>query len=192
MHKIIVFEGQDGVGKTTLAKHIAKKFDYEYVKIPPENSVEKRKYIELYGSPKHKFSYYISSINDTLLSFNKSKTYIIDRYIYSSIISYASNLKNGINKELFTLFASKFPEPTIVFQISCDNIIRIKRIKDRGKNQTFKDDISDIFLDYNLKYYSFFQKKIKHWHVIDNSHLMQQAIDRIESLLLTRSLDTSE
>jgi thymidylate kinase len=87
---ILVVEGVDCVGKTTLAKAIALKYGFQYLYTPQIPLATIRKEVEMLDDSNTRFFYYLTSviavqkIIQTMLSSGKSL--IIDRYIHSTFV----------------------------------------------------------------------------------------------------------
>ena len=87
---ILVIEGVDCVGKTTLAKAIASKlgFRYLYTPQPPLSAI--RKEVESLDDPNTRFFYYLASViavQRTLRAdLDVGRSVVVDRYIHSTLV----------------------------------------------------------------------------------------------------------
>ena len=87
---ILVIEGVDCVGKTTLAKAIASKrgFRYLYTPQPPLSVI--RKEVESLDDPNARFFYYLASViavQRTLRAdLDVGRSVVVDRYIHSTLV----------------------------------------------------------------------------------------------------------
>ncbi len=87
MNKLIVVDGIDGVGKTTVAKLLAEKMGGEYYKTPPEEYSQIREIFDS-GEATAKYLFYLATlIHSSSLIWEKleKKSVIIDRFIPSTI-----------------------------------------------------------------------------------------------------------
>jgi thymidylate kinase len=87
---ILVIEGVDCVGKTTLAQAIATRHDFHYLYTPQSPLAEIRKEVESLDDPNTRFFYYLTSVvavQKTMQSIlSQGKSLVIDRYIYSTVV----------------------------------------------------------------------------------------------------------
>lgn len=184
-NKLIVFEGIDGVGKTTLAfelmKFLRKKNlpvilyeDYEK-KHPGFNSLKPLvKNIPITGS--HLF-YLSSAIYKSQVIKNLLKTHwvICDRYFYSSL---AYHKAKGSN--LKTLKLNDLLKPDYAFLLTLSEKIRHERIKQKIR-KTKADLVVKKAGSLPFKMERLF-KKMKLIEV-DNSVSIEKTLKRIESLI---------
>jgi len=88
---IIIVEGVDGVGKTTVAKELAKELNYGYIK----NPFPSRDYYNNYNTSLFEFSYLLM-----ILKTGKLDNIVLDRW-YSSELVYSYLYKREIEKKQF-------------------------------------------------------------------------------------------
>ena len=87
---ILVIEGVDCVGKTTLAKAIASKlgFRYLYTPQPPLSAI--RKEVESLDDPNTRFFYYLASVIAVQRTLRADlavgRSVVVDRYIHSTLV----------------------------------------------------------------------------------------------------------
>ncbi|MEK9165651.1 MAG: hypothetical protein AAB525_02220 [Patescibacteria group bacterium] len=103
MSILIVFEGIDGVGKTTLAKLTAEKLGAVYYKTPPE-PYNSRRAIADELPPDLRFSFYLESMFYTSREveqlLEQGKSVVADRWIWSTL-AYHFALDKNIQKRWF-------------------------------------------------------------------------------------------
>jgi thymidylate kinase len=89
MNKLIVFDGCDGVGKTSCALELCKEIDAIYYKTPPKVFESIRAVIESVPNYDLRFYYYLSSVlyaSEEIKKILENKHVVCDRYIYSTIV----------------------------------------------------------------------------------------------------------
>ncbi len=186
---LIVFDGLDGVGKTTLAKEIAKKFEAKYFRCFLPNDEMKLK--TLINNKENSINIHKNSIKYIekrcckILSFLKSnKNVVLDRYIYSSIAYYYAitkmekNIVKIIDYNDFNLL-----KPNASFIILLD----AKNIKYRSKNKlldnTDKLSIYNKFFIKNVtNCFNFFQETEDIFFIKNNNNL-NKTISKILDIL---------
>lgn len=143
-NKLIVLEGIDGVGKTTISQALKKELGRRHIRSVIYESTEKKNYGFNILKPFIKkraaklsidssLFFYLSSAlfkSEIIKKMLKKKWVICDRYIYSTIAYH--NLK-GATKYLFPDL-DKFPiiKPDFSFLITVDDKTRLQRVKRRG------------------------------------------------------------
>ncbi len=87
---ILVIEGVDCVGKTTLAKSIASKLGFRYLYTPQSPLSVIRREIESLDDPNTRFFYYLASViavqRTIRADLDSGKNVVIDRYIHSTLV----------------------------------------------------------------------------------------------------------
>ena len=185
-NKLIVFEGIDGVGKTTIALELKKVFkreglpvifyeDYEQ-KHPGFNALKPLvKTIPVTGS--HLF-YLASAIykSQVIKKLLKKHWVICDRYFYSSIAHHkarGSNLKMGRLKDLL--------KPDYAFLLTLDETTRQKRVKQKEKITK-----SDLVFKKQRSFPCRMENFLKKMDLIniDNSTSIKETVTKISSLIL--------
>jgi len=190
IHDLIVVEGLDGVGKTTLAKMLAENNSLYYIKIPPEEYIAERILVENAGSSKEKYKFYLDVTGEALKKAPKDKTIVIDRYVYSSIIGYAWNEKITLQDvvEEYKNIVNLYPVPSLIFYIICDNDIRLKRIVNRKKSDVIiLDDVSKDFYIMNQECYNIFMSFSLKWVIIDNSYSLKNSLALMNEALRAKN-----
>lgn len=118
--KIIVLEGADNTGKTEIAKMLAEKLGWTYLKFPTENTLSGMIVRETLNG-KHRFEPHMFQINQncdkefTVNHLSQFKNYVFDRYKLSEIVhGYA----NGLEENEIMRLADVLPDPDITFVIT--------------------------------------------------------------------------
>lgn len=147
---LVVVEGVDNVGKTTLARRIAEEleFFYLYTPQPPLDCI--RREVEALRDFKTRFFYYLTSvvavqdaIEEQLLS---GKSVVIDRYIYSTVIMHQ---QLGVNINCVNVRQLPIRWPDVGFLLTAQTDVRELRRKQRGgsvRHDSYLEQLSD-FLD---------------------------------------------
>lgn len=134
---IVIIEGLDGVGKTTIAKRFAEKYDFEYVKESyTDNCKEKEQRIV--------------RMLDRLLKerdYIYDRTTLIDDFVYSFLNKQRSTLE-----EYFETIASILQKCKIChLQVQDENILK-ERLEKRGDQFVGIDDLKQIGFNYREFY----------------------------------------
>jgi len=135
--KLVVLEGVDAVGKTTIARMLENAFGYAYLYTPqaPFNVV--RSLVEEMGDINARFFYYLASVigvQPQLKSMLSSgRRVVIDRYVYSTMAMHTvlgASVQSVVMRELPIVW----PNAGILLTAQTD--IRIKRMEERAKQPT--------------------------------------------------------
>jgi len=100
MNQFIVFEGIDGAGKTTIAKHLAVSMGAEYLKTPGKGFAPARAYIDNGTPPDTKLLYYLASVHDASATAARTlgdRPVVCDRYLWSSLIPHAAYFNRDLD-----------------------------------------------------------------------------------------------
>jgi len=174
-NKLIVFEGIDGVGKTTLAKLLRDnliKLGFEAVLY--EDLEEKNKgfnlikpFIKEQVSINSSLFFYIASVIHKSQNINEllKKNFVIcDRYIYSTI---AYHVVRGADKSLINMKKLPIIWPDFLFLIKTQEKIRLERVKKRKKN-----NICDLKVKTNKNLIGKMEKELENFSpiTINNSY----------------------
>ncbi len=200
--KLIVFEGTDGAGKTTLIglteKHLSDKFgasNVMVVKQPTDLSRKTKLFQKMMYSENHDDIDYravqLLTMSDRIQhgfetiepALKAGKTVICDRYIYTSL---ANMLARGYDKETwFFKVAQHIIRPNITFLAYVPPEIAIARIKSRPSE-------SDRFLDEQLlkNVAAQFLKMSKHerFVVLDTTVDSGIAFEQVKTVLKTEGV----
>lgn len=168
---IIVVEGMDGVGKTTISKLLAKRNNFEYMDKPLHYLFEtgargEMKDLEfeeqeekIFNSEDDVIKTWLTGLGN-LYCFrkNKDKNIIVDRHIASNYVWNGSEE----TEKIFGLLNEYMPKPDMTIILYASSKVRMQRIYNRDKNdRDLKDDSIKInnyekmlkFLkDYNIPF----------------------------------------
>lgn len=135
--KLIVIEGVDAVGKTTIARMLEEAFGYTYLYTPqaPFNII--RNLVEEMEDIDTRFFYYLSSVISvqprlkTLLS--SGKKVVIDRYVHSTM---AMHMALGAKVQSVNMRELPIVWPDVGILLTTRTDVRIKRMESRAKQPT--------------------------------------------------------
>jgi thymidylate kinase len=134
---IIAIEGMDGVGKTTIAKILSKRLNFQYIKEPLEelfelNPSHLRKISEkIFNNFSSKLiSLYLSLGDSYILEKYKNQNIILDRHV---LLNYFWN-GNEDTKDLFLVEKKMFGCPELIIILEASVETRKKRITERDHN----------------------------------------------------------
>lgn len=175
-NKLVVFEGIDGVGKTTLSKLLRDKLANQGIKAVRYEDVEEKNngfnlikpFIKTRVSINSSLLFYLASAlykSQQIEKLLKNSWVICDRYIYSTLAYHRVR-----NADLFLLSDIKrFPIklPDFLFLIKVNDDIRLQRIKTRSINNAY-----DFKTKMNRNFVGKMEKEFEKFDpiVIDNSH----------------------
>lgn len=130
---LVVIEGVDGVGKTTLAKKFEKELGYRYVYPVPAPFKSIRNRVEKLGDIEVRFWYYLASniaLQQVLRRMIASgKRVVLDRYLYSTM---ASHKAMGATVECVDFSKTPHMIPDRGILLTCSSEVRNARILSRG------------------------------------------------------------
>jgi len=174
-NKLIVFEGIDGVGKTTLAKLLRDNLIKQgFEAVLYEDLEEKNKgfnlikpFIKEQVSINSSLFFYIASVIHKSQNINEllKKNFVIcDRYIYSTI---AYHVVRGADKSLINMKKLPIIWPDFLFLIKTQEKIRLERVKKRKKN-----NICDLKVKTNKNLIGKMEKELENFSpiTINNSY----------------------
>ena len=157
---IIAIEGHDGTGKTTLAKSLAKKLNFEYFKHPECELYKKKKkqYLEI---SKNVIKYNNSLLTSLFLSIGdnfalhyfKNKNVILDRH---RLLNYFWN-GNAETEQIFDFSIKYFSKPDLTILLDASPSVRLERLKER--NPKDKDLLNEALLSADNQKIKDFLKK---------------------------------
>lgn len=168
--KIIVFEGNDGAGKSTLVKYFSKyltskgipnivvKFNMSFVTLPSIKEGKRRKYGPYTNTLLHTTSLVDQFERFACKELEKGKVVICDRYIYSVI---ARGIARGVDSNWAKSLVGWVAQPDYVFYLDISPQNALERIGrdaisywEAGQDIMVEKDKEMCFLE--------FQKKVRH------------------------------
>jgi len=191
-HKLIVFEGIDGSGKTTVSKML---FDYmkeknlpvAWLREPSDSNWGKKireiSRIKTRIPLEEELHYFIEDrkynvSHNIKPALSQNKTVILDRYYYSTACYQGAR---GMNMDEIIQMNREFaPEPDITFIIDVDVNIGMNRIK-KSRNSRVKLFEQKKFLKKVRKNYLALTGK--NIHIIDGSQDLKTILKRITEIL---------
>jgi dTMP kinase len=143
--RLVVVEGVDGVGKSTLARRIAQKFGYEYRYPVPKPFSEIRQQIEGLGDVDARFFYYLAG-NVALQSKLRAELVagtrvVFDRYVFSTFASHAAM---GASLGGLTVAHVPFMQPDLAILLTCDSAVRNARIIARARESEGQQYVTEF------------------------------------------------
>lgn len=190
-NKLIVFEGIDGVGKTTFSKLLKDKLISQGTKtIRFEDIEEKNSGFNLIKP----FIKTQTPINSSLLFYLASAIYkswqiekllkhnwvICDRYIYSTLAFH--KIKKADLSSVLDIKKIPIRLPDFLFLIKVADNVRLKRIKNRLANNAY-----DFKAKTNRNFLGKMEKELEEFKpiIIDNSHLTpMEAMEKIYKVVI--------
>jgi len=173
---IVVLEGSNGTGKSTIIKLLEEKYIFTHSKSIPD------KYRELVPKarkldPETQKMVYMSWHRYKYNSLSREENNILDRFFYSTIIR--------LNKELNITPEDTVKEiknikmyPDLMIYLKTDENIIIKRLEERN-NFLFDQN----FFRYETEVYSKLSENNDRMVIVDNNKSKQETIERIEKEL---------
>ncbi|MEH2162288.1 MAG: deoxynucleoside kinase [Nostoc sp.] len=150
--KLITFEGIDGSGKTTLWQNLKEELknesNIEFVKSPvsPFTSMIGNFWdADIF----ERFIFFLCSNSYLAKSCDKNRTYVIDRFIYSTFITHV-DLANPQNNDFMISIIKRMNItcPTMTFLISASKKEVKRRLKERNNNIDNSLDIDKLYSCY--------------------------------------------
>jgi dTMP kinase len=191
--KLIVFEGTDGAGKTTMISKLVEFLSNKYgpanvlsIKQPTDMSRKTKLFQKMMYSNNHDDIDYravqlltmsdrIQHIHEVIEPALKEGKFIIcDRYVYTS---YVNMLARGYNNETWFIDVAKYIiKPDVVFLAYVDSSLAIKRIKSRAEE---KDRFLDEKLLINVSNNFIKLAEIENFKVLDTSREVKLSFDEV-------------
>lgn len=171
----IAIEGFDGTGKTTLAKNLAKKLEFEYIQKPmsyilgDESYLKAAKYINATQNELMRALFYSCGNVYALNNFEKIVT---DRHLLSSFFYNYSEL----TKELYDFLNSTLRKPDLTVLLYCDNKVRKERIIKRNPQDKDIERVDLFNMDDFKRMQDFLEENNYNFIVIDTSNSSEEEI----------------
>jgi len=129
---VIVLEGLEGTGKTSLAIRVCKRDSYQYIKTPPPEYNSVRSFVAAQNSPDMEFYFYLSgvfAVQSKLKPFKGARQHIIvDRYIHTPIAYHARGAKFS-----YPAFEeARLLRADLTIHVTCNATERVQRKEQRG------------------------------------------------------------
>jgi thymidylate kinase len=180
---VVVVEGVDNAGKTTLSKRIAEELGFFYLYTPQPPLASVRKEVELLRSYRTRFFYYLASViavQDMMEEkLANGTSIVIDRYIYSTFIMHEHL---GVDVSCVDMMRLPIRFPNVGILLTVDTDIREERRERRGefiKHDTPIEQLTSVLDKAQVGYRSFTEL-----HEIDTSLLtMEQVFNAAVSLI---------
>ena len=184
----IAIEGMDGVGKTTTAKLLAERLNFQFIEKPLHLLLDDEKTCDNYL----KLSSYINSQNNIELKalfYGLGNAYLSNQYRDTDIITdrhlvsnYFWNSSND-NYELFDYLIKVCGKPDITILLYSDMLVRENRIKMRNSADCDLYEINKFPDAYEKMKYFLNRYKFEYYQ-IDNSNLsIEETVDKIVCIL---------
>ena len=178
---IVVIEGSNGVGKTTIIDYLSKKYD-----IISKKSVSDwfRKYIEFARScePNIQKQIYLIGHEANYYESNDNKDYVFDRFAYSTIIRLNYQLNKSVNEttnEILTLNL----KPKQIFYITANKKTIQERLAIRNNFQ-----FNENFYEYENQVYLQLSQIYDIISIINNDTNLDNAINEIDNIINRKKL----
>jgi thymidylate kinase len=161
----IVIEGLDGVGKSTISKHLAESINAVLYRTPPEDYCPIRKLINKCNDRDAQFYYYLSSVfyasSNIKQMLKEGHSVVCDRYYYTTLVTYSDILSNTYFDlkidEIIQQIQRRFLQPDFAFLLTIDSLEeRRKRIKQRSFISS--DDLASLEENESKKHMLIYQK----------------------------------
>lgn len=195
--KLIVFEGTDGAGKTTMISKLVEYLSNKYgssnvlsIKQPTDMSRKTKLFQKMMYSESHDDIDYravqlltmsdrIQHIKEVIEPALKEGKYVVcDRYVYTS---YVNMLARGYNDETWFIYVAKhIIKPDVVFLAYVNSSLAIKRIKSRAEEKDrFLDEKLLINVSNNFKELA----EIENFKVLDTSRDVKLSFNEVLTTL---------
>lgn len=129
---IIVLEGLEGTGKTSLATILCERHGCKYVKTPPVEFTPLRSFVATQDNPNMEFYFYLSgvfAVQDIIRPFKGSPRHaVVDRYIHTPIAYHARGRTFA-----YPAFAERrLLRADVTIHVTCSTDARSRRKMERG------------------------------------------------------------
>jgi dTMP kinase len=178
MSKMIVIEGLDGAGKTTIAKYLEKELDLKLYKFPDYKGfsiLEDFLKGKIKLKDKSSFLIFLANIMEKI---DKNKEGIYDRYIFSTI-AYATTI--DVEKAMKIVELLDFPKPYVVLYFDVKPQTALERKKNLGKKLSVREKIENLNKVYKRYHYMLSKSFYAKWLLIDAN----KELDEVKKQALT-------
>jgi thymidylate kinase len=174
-YEIILLEGYDGSGKSSVGKLLSEKLGYEFIDSPRDDMRKLKSYVNENLSDFGKYYFYMAANHDLSDYFKRVENDVVcSRYYYSSIIDYSARFgyTNDEFMKKFGIDENDFFKPTKTILLSVSEEEQRNRILERNQGYNVHSDLliltnSDYQRKIRSKYKEFAQKK--EWDIIDTT-----------------------
>lgn len=128
MHVLIVLEGLEGVGKTSLGSVAAPLLPAAYVKTPPPEFDDVRSFVAKLGDPAVNFHFYLSGLLAIQSRLRGHDHVLVDRYLPSTIAYHDSG--RSFVPPAFDVGLLAVPD--LIVNVTCPPAKRALRVAGRG------------------------------------------------------------
>ena len=173
---MIVLEGIDGSGKSTIARLLAKKLGKELIHFPTQRFRELHAHLE--GSQKlSKEQLFLVFLSDILLHRERLKNAVVDRYVFSTLAYQRGIL--GLEQTGELLSRLGFPKPDQVVFLDVEPQVALARINRSRSSKSVFENLEE--LEALRKEYSQMAKKQFYgkWIRIETSKGIQEIVEEI-------------
>ena len=181
---ILVVEGVDCVGKTTLAETIAAKHGFRYLYTPQPPLSKIRKELELLNDPNTRFFYYLTSViavqRMIRADLDAGRSLVIDRYIHSTIVMHQVL---GVNTQCVDMEKLPILWPIVSVLLTAKSETRTTRRNGRDGVQEYDQHIEQSvgLLDKAQEVF----RAAHHWSlVLETDNLSQEQVEQQVTALL--------
>jgi thymidylate kinase len=172
---LIVFEGDNGIGKTTIGDIVTRELGAMRVETPTKGYGGIRDYVNSRGSLTGTFLYYLSSVFDASLeieqALKKGANVVCDRYAASSFVDFL--ILSGLSLERLDSFygfiRERLVQPEATILLRCSHEERLRRIGGRGTPISSRDNMTKDYSDKTDHFYDSIMAREKNWHVLDTT-----------------------
>lgn len=185
MSGLVVFEGIDGVGKSTLAKSVAEELDGRYYKTPPEPYASRRAIADQLP-PDLRFSFYLESMlyasREVEQLLGQGELVIADRWIWTTL-AYHFALDKNI-QERWQGFQWPICKPDLSFLIYLqDHACWIERLRSRNQISSSSDLWLEEKIDLLEQINNLFRQINPNFILFDSSGPVEENVKRIITII---------
>lgn len=176
---LIAIEGIDGSGKTTIAKKLATKLNFNYINFPTNSFKNIKRFLK--GKEKiSKENQFLLFLTDIAINTIYTKNCVLDRYVYSTL-AYQNDLFSL--EEAKTLFEKlKLKKPDYVIYLDVDIEVALNRINKRKKKKSVFENtefLKKVKKEYEIMYENQFFVFNRWVKINTNGKNVNQILDEI-------------